>query len=179
MKKLIVAFAVTLALSLAAQTNFAQKKERGPSTEKERAQAVRLTRALENDPLNKDAQNARNWLFLWLAEVPDISVQICGEYFKQTMDKDKTFSAEIGQQMLFGMAAFIIENPDKAKDYKAAYQAGIESSLKVYETVLKEKPKAKTEYLDSLVEKKNKGELSKYIEEATAKDKCGEEKKKK
>lgn len=55
---LLHAVIIAGALLLTTQISFAQDK-RGPSTAEERAQAVRTTRALEADPLNKDLIDAR------------------------------------------------------------------------------------------------------------------------
>ena len=59
---------------------FAQsKKKRGPSTPEERARAVQIARALEGDPLQPGSKEMRTWFTLWLIEVPDIAVQVCGD----------------------------------------------------------------------------------------------------
>ena len=43
----------------------------------------------------------------------------------------------------------------------------MEGALKVYETILATKPKAKSEFYDGLLEKRNKGELRAFVEDAT------------
>ena len=65
----------------------------------------------------------------------------------------------------------IIEHPDQANDRVAVNLAGVEGALKVYENVLTTKPKAKSAFLDGLVDKRNKGELRAYVEEI-ANTKC-------
>lgn len=152
-----------LVFLLTATVCMAQK--RGPSTPEERAQAVRLTRALEADPLNKDAKDARNWLLMWLADVPDISVTICTDYFKPLLEKNKNYSSEIVFQHMVSSAAFIIEHPEQAKDDVAVNKAGLEGSLKAYEAILKAKPKAKWPFLDELIERREKGTLEEYVRE--------------
>jgi hypothetical protein len=44
---------------------------RGPSTPEERAKVIELTRTLERDPLNENADATRQWLRQWMIEVPD------------------------------------------------------------------------------------------------------------
>ena len=158
-----------LVVLVTASVCWAQK--RGPSTPEERAQAVRLTRALEADPLSKDAKDARRWLLVWLADVPDISVTICTDYLKPLFDKDKNYSSEIVFQHTVSSAAFIIEHPEQATDDIAVNKAGLEGSLKAYEAILKAKPKAKWPFLDELIERRDKGTLEEYVREV-ATTKC-------
>jgi hypothetical protein len=75
------------------------------------------------------------------------------------------YSTELEMQPMFSSAAFIIEHPDKAADEPAIYQAGLEGTLKAYEAILKSKPKAKWEFLDELVIRRDKGELNAYVME--------------
>jgi len=63
-------------------------------------------------------------------------------------------------------AAFVISNPDKAKDDVAVYTAALEGSLQTYESILKAKLKAKWPFLDDLIEKRSKGELGGYVRQA-------------
>src|SRR5215813_133622 len=119
---------------------FAQSQEkRGPSTPEERAKAVQIARALEIDPLQRDNKDMRAWFTLWLIEVPDISVQVCGEelgpVFRQK-DRDKNFVTEIFSQSMFSAASFVIEHPDEAKNPIPVYTAGVEGSLKAYQSIL-------------------------------------------
>ena len=62
---------VFIGLSTAAQ------RKRGPSTPEERAKAVQFAHDLEANPLGPQAKNEREWLTLWLIEVPDITVEVC------------------------------------------------------------------------------------------------------
>jgi carboxypeptidase Q len=172
LRLLIITAVVVLTCVVAGPISLGQGQNRGPSTPAEREQALRITRALETDPLNEKAKDARRWLFVWLAEVPDISVTVCTDFIKPVASKDKNYATEISAQMMFSSAAFIIEHPDQAKDKGAVYQAGLEGSLKAYESILKTKPDAKWPFLDGLIEKREKGELGAYVEETLKKGKC-------
>ena len=143
---------------------------RGPSTPQERADAIKLVRLLESDPLNKAAKDARSNLTMWLIAVPDIEVPMCPNIAGPILDESKNYANEIAMQQSYSSAAFIIENPDKAKDRVQVILAGVEGMLKTYEAILKDKPKAKRPYLDELVIKRNKGELAAYV--AANIDKC-------
>ena len=146
----------------------AQPQGRKPSTPEERAKAVDIVQALETDPLGKEAKEQRNWIVHWLIEVPDISVKMCTNLLQPLLDSNKNYSAEISVQMVPSAAAFIIRNPDKAKDDLAVYTAAVEGSLRTYEAILKVKPKARWPFLDSLIEKRNNGALSDYVRQGLA-----------
>lgn len=148
-------------------TSVQAQQQKKPSTPEERAQAVKVARLLESDPFHKEAKKMRQWFTLWLIEVPDISVELCGSYLGPVGSSDKNYSGDILTQMAFSSAAFKIEHPDQANDRIAANLAGVEGALKTYESILTTKPKAKSEFLDGLVEKRNKGELRAYVEEVT------------
>ena len=143
------------------------QNQRGPSTPQERETAVKVARLLETEPFHKDAKKMREWFLIWIIGVPDIHVELCSAYMPPEKSTDKNYGSEIFNQTMFASAAFVIEHPDQANDRVAAQLAGVEGALKVYETILTTKPKAKSEFWDSLVEKRNKGELRAFVEEAT------------
>ena len=60
----------------------------------------------------------------------------------------------------------MIENPDKSKDPLEVHAAGVMGSLKVYEAILKEHPKAKSQTLDGINSRWNKGGLKDHVQEA-------------
>jgi hypothetical protein len=148
----------------------AQSEDAKPSTPEDRAKAVQVAHALEADPLAKGAKEQRLWVLRWIIEVPDIRVPVCnllGPVFESQDD----ISTAIFNQMAVSSTAFIIQNPDKAKDDAAVYTAGVEGSLRAYESILKTKPKARWSFLDDLIAKRNKGELAEFVRQ-TAADQC-------
>lgn len=141
---------------------------RGPSTAEERAKVVQLTRQLERDPLGKGAKEAREWLTVWLIHVPDIVVRPCGSLLGP-VEADRTkesYSAELQGQMMYAQAAFVIENAQQANNPEALLIASVESALKTYEAILKRKPAARRPYLDDLLTRRDKGEVSAYVRDA-------------
>lgn len=161
----ITTLALTIVL-LCAMASVGQNP-RGPSTPQEREMAVKAARLLETDPFHKEAKNIREWFFKWLVEVPDVHIQLCSAYRNPEKSADKNYGAEIFMQTMFSSAAFVIEHPDQANDRIAVDVAGLEGALKVYENVLTTKPKAKSEFWDGLLEKRNKSELKAFVEETT------------
>lgn len=162
LNKLALGAVIAMAFALLAQSVPAQD-ERKPSTPEERAEAVRIARSLEADPLGKDAAAAREKLLKWLVDAPDISVTLCTDFLKPLLGKKKNYSTELEMQQMFSSAAFIIEHPDRATDEPAVYQAGLEGTLKAYELILKTQPKAKWDFLDDLLARRDKGELKDYV----------------
>jgi len=116
--------------------------------------------------LSKDATAAKEWLTMWLIEVPDISVKVCGTLLGPVLESKKNYSAELVQQLMYSSAAFVIRNPNNAKDDAAVYQAGVEGSLRAYEAILTAKPKARWPFLDDLLAKRSAGQLPAYIASA-------------
>lgn len=147
------------------------QNKRGPSTPEERSTAVKAARLLEADPFHKDAKKVREWFTYWLIEVPDISIELCSDYLGSIVGSKKNYSSEIFGQMMFSSAAFIIEHQGQAQDKVAVNLAGVEGALKVYEAILKTKPKARWEFLDELVAKREGGGLRAYVQEI-AQTKC-------
>ena len=103
---------------------------RGPSTPEERARAVKVAHELEQEPLAKDAKESREWMIQWIVEIPDITVEVCSEYFGTVPRPPKGHSGEITKQMVISSAAFMIEHPDKVKDGQAIALAGLLGALK-------------------------------------------------
>ena len=108
----------------------------------------------------------------YIIETDDVSITVCSDMLSATMDKKNKNSSELLAQYSMAMAAFKLANPDKAKDENAIQLAGMESMLRSYENMVKEKPKTKFQALDDLVAKREKGELKKLVDDA----KCGESK---
>lgn len=165
MKRVEVAFAASALAALAVAGSVAPALAARRSRPEDRAKAVRLTRQLEKDPLGADAPAARSWLARWLAKVPDITVTV-RDLLGPLPNDSYPYSSPIFNQMIFSNAAFVIENPDRARDEVAAQTAGIEGALKVYEAILRTRPDARLAFFDALVEKRDSGKLERYVRES-------------
>lgn len=162
MKTRLVAASVLLLL---ASVLLAQ--DRGPSTPEERARVVKLTRALEADPLGRDADKSRQWLSVWLTTVPDITVPVCGEFLHPIFET-KLWSKQASMifvQSMYSSAAFLIEHPDAKDDQAAIYLGGLEGSLRAYESIRKSTPGLSLPFLEKLLVKRDAGELMAYVRE--------------
>ncbi|MCU1341384.1 MAG: hypothetical protein JWN92_807 [Candidatus Acidoferrum typicum] len=164
-----IAFAILLIGSLTPRPGRAQT--RGPSTPEERARAVKVAHELEEDPLAKDAKKSRDWMIQWIVEIPDITVDVCFDYFGALPDPPKGHSAEITKQMVLSSAAFMVEHPDKVKDEQAIAVAGLLGSLKAYQAILKQDSAARWTHLDKLIQMREQGKLDDYV--AETRKKCG------
>ena len=77
------------------------------------------------------------------------------------MPKSYKFRSDLLAVFIIGTAAFVLENPEKAKVEDVAKNAGLECMVKSYEQIIKIKPKAKSDRLDQLVTaRKNNVELA-------------------
>jgi hypothetical protein len=158
MKKLSIIFAL-LIIAAGAQITFAQSQK-----EKDRAAFISNTKLLEKQPFNENAPAARQWGFKWVVDTDEVTVGLCSETMKLIPEKKNKFKAELFMQFTFGMALFQLENPDKKSDEVAGAVAGLESALRTYEAMVKENEKAKSEGMDALLAKRDKGELKALVE---------------
>jgi hypothetical protein len=142
---------------------------RGPSTAEERKRAVELTRKLEKQPLARSSNQDRGWLLEFIVEAPDFEVKGCsGPLDALAKDDEGPYARILYVQSIFGMASFMFENPKKAEDWAAIQTAGIESTLKAYEAILKADPDARWKELDRLVKARGKGKLRALVEKEMA-----------
>ena len=146
---------------------------RPPSTPEERAKAVKIAHELEAEPLSKDAKDQRAWVVKWIVEIPDISVDVCFDYFGELPDPPRDHSTEITWQMVVSSAAFMIEHPDKAKDEQAVAMSGLEGALKAYQSILKQDSSARWPFVDKLVVMRDENKLADYVVET--REKCSED----
>jgi hypothetical protein len=165
---------LALTLGLVVLAGPASAVERGPSTPAERKKAVEITRRLERAPLAPKANDDRIWLLKWINDIPDIMVRTCsGLLDPLPADDGEKFGRKLFAQSMFGMAAYMIENPAKKNDWVAVQTAGIESTLKTYEVLVKAKPAMRWEELDRLIQVRDQGRLSDLVEAQL--EGCGEE----
>ncbi len=165
----IRATAVAILLLGIVAVRTARAQDRGPSTPEERARAVKFAHSLEADPLGKDAKEQRAWVIQWIIRIPDITVNVCDEYFGELPDTPHDYSTDITRQMIISSTAFMIEHPDKAKDDQAVAMAGLLGALKAYQAILKQDPSARWPYVDHLVQMRDQGKLDDYVSDTRRK----------
>lgn len=130
---------------------------------------IKAAAFLEEKPLDKDAKDLRSWAFKWIADTNEVSVTLCSLLF--SVDKKYKYSGEIYLQYTIGIAAFKLANKDKAGDENTTQLAGVESAMRSYEAIIKEKPKATNVFMDNLLAKRTDGSLAKYVLENNCKEK--------
>jgi hypothetical protein len=160
----IVASALVLALCAPALAD-----PRGPSTPEERKRAVAATRKLEKQPLSRSSATERSWLLEFIVEAPDFDVRGCsGPLDALAKNEDGPYARLLYVQSIFGMAAFMFEHPKKQDDWAAVQTAGIESTLKAYESILSADPDARWKELDRLVTARKGGKLRALVQKEMA-----------
>lgn len=149
---------------------------RGPSTPAERKKAIELTRKLERLPLAQSSNRDRAWLLQFIVEAPDFEVKGCsGPLDVLARKEDGPYARLLYVQSVFGMAAFLLENPKKTGDWAAVQTAGIESTLRAYESILKADPDARWKELDRLATARKQGKLRALVEKEMARCGTGED----
>lgn len=165
----IYLYTCILVIYLCFTTAILGQQKRGPSTPEERKTAVGMANFLETQPLAKEAKEIRSSLLYFLVQVPDISVKLCTDVFGNAKDFKGDYDSELMGQIACSQAKFIIENPDKSKDEGAVYLAGVEGVLRTWESIKKEKTKAKFKLMDELLEMKKANILADHVKTSSAK----------
>jgi hypothetical protein len=161
MKKLTV-FLSLLIIGLVSNSVLAQDQQ-----QKDKDTLIKAARFLENKPFDKDAKGIRAWAAKYVIETDQVSVTVCGgDLMKPILDKKNKNGTKVIGQYIVGMAAFKLENPDKKNDENAAQLAGLESVLKAYEAMIKEKPKTSHDGMDDLIVRRDKSELKGLVDAA-------------
>jgi hypothetical protein len=157
---------LVLGLALAAVPNMASAGKKRSSTE-DLQRFVAITHSLEQAPLAESSRGDREWALAWLTEAPDVSVTICTDALGGMYQSEYPHSAELILQDVFAMGAFAIEHPGK-DDLQAQQLAGVESALNAYRSILKDKPEAKSAFLDQLLDTQAQGGLGDHVRKALA-----------
>ncbi len=148
---------------------FALADKRGPSTPAERKRALEVIQKLEADPMNPDLAKDRAWINEWVFGAPDVHVVLCTAILKPLLDETNSDPRKaLMLQNLLAMAAFEIENPEKAKDPVQMQLAGAEGMLRAYDNIHRRMPMYKSDFLDDLVIKRQTGKLESYVREGAA-----------
>ncbi|MEP7075948.1 MAG: hypothetical protein ABI878_09065 [Acidobacteriota bacterium] len=125
---------------------------------------IKASSLLEQKPLDKTAKDLRAWAITYLANTTEVRFALCSsDLTKPLMDKTVKYNSEIFAQYTIGMAAFKLAHPEKKSDENAAQLAGFQSALTVYKAFVKLDPKAKDPGMDSLLSKREKGNLPELI----------------
>lgn len=132
----------------------------------EKGLVITTAHALEAGPLNGEAKKAYGTALRWVIETDEVSIIACGGVFSLFSDKKNKNSSDMTAAYTIGMAAFKLENPEKAKDENAAQLAGLQTALKTYEGAVKEKPKNKFDKIEALIERRNNNQLAEMVNAA-------------
>jgi hypothetical protein len=142
---------------------------RGPSTAQERKRAVEITRKLEKEPLSRSGIEDREWLLKFIVEAPDFNVRSCsGPLDTLAKQEEGPYARLLYVQSIFGMTAFMFEHPKQAGEWSAVQTAGIESTLRAYESLLRADSGARWKELDRLQKARKSGKLRKLVEKEMA-----------
>ncbi len=163
-RSFLIRFAMPAVLiALTAAPSLAQ--EATASSAEDKAQALALVKQLEDDPLASGAENARQWLTNFIVNAPDLFISTCPELLGPLNGQGKNGAPELVGQLYFGNAAWAIQNPDKATNREAMFAGGLESTVRVYESLIKAKPRWRWPILDDLRSRVKKGTLPQYVGE--------------
>ncbi len=157
---------------IAAVSSAAFASPRAASTAKERVKFVRVARDLEIKPLAFGAVQQRQWATEFIVRVPDLHLELCDGVINAPLQMgNENYNSQLSMQFLYSSAAFMIEHP-KVKDPVKIQTAGVEGTLKAYQSILKVDKNARFEFLDGLMAQKKDGQLENYV--ASVSHTCGD-----
>ena len=133
-----------------------------PGFQNESEMLIKTVMLLEEKPFDKEVDKMRERALKWLIETDKVSVTLCSMMISRVEDKYK-YKSDVFTQYTLGMGAFKLNNPDKAQDEAAVQLGGIESALRFYEAIAKEKPKTKSAFMDELLTRRAAGSLAEYV----------------
>ena len=124
---------------------------------------VQATKFLQDKPYDKNAPAIRAMAVNYVMVTKDVTVIVCGgDITKPFLDKKNKNSTELVAQYTIAMAAIKILNPGLT-DENVVQLAALNSVLKTYEAMIKEKPKTRFEGMDEYIVKRDKGELEALV----------------
>ena len=133
------------------------------STPEDRQRLVAIAHKLEAAPLDPALASERHWAVSWSIAAPDIHVKICAALLSDLRRPKYKYRSEMSEQLLISSAAFLIEHPDEAENYRAQSVGGMEGVLKAYASIIKADPQATAKPLDALLEKQREGKLAEAV----------------
>ncbi len=166
MKRFVIGMLVVAGLTSAAVAS-----PRGASTAKERVKLVKIARNLELNPLAINAVQQRQWATQFIVKASDLHLELCEPVLQPLQNGNENYNNQLSMQFMVSSAAFMVQHP-KVKDPVKIQTAGVEGTLKAYESILKVDKNARFDFLDGLVQQKKDGQLENYV--ASISSVCGE-----
>jgi hypothetical protein len=92
---------------------------------------------------------------------------VCANVLWSFMNEKSAHHDTLLQQMLFSTMAFMVEQPERAKDVQADFLAGILGALKAYAKVRDAEPGARSPFLERMLDLQKRGELEAFYKKET------------
>ena len=124
-----------------------------------------IAHKLEAAPLDPGLAPERQWAVNFAITAPDVHVRMCPMLLGDLRRPKYKYRSEISEQLLISSAAFLIEHPEQADNYRAQSIGGMEGVLKAYSAIIKAEPQATAKSLDDLLEKQREGKLADAVGE--------------
>ena len=144
---------------------------RAATTPKERVKFVRIARNLEINPLAFNAVQQRQWATEFIVKAPDLHLELCEPVLHPLQHGNDNYNSQLSMQFMVSSAAFMLQHP-KVKDPIKIQTAGVEGTLKAYQSILKVDKNAHFDFLDGLMQQKKDGQLENYV--ASVSSTCGD-----
>jgi hypothetical protein len=134
---------------------------KGKLSKEQLSEIAKLIKETEDEPLTEKSDKLRLSLSLWLIESPDITVRI---YNTMKINDDYKYKRLFTIQGMLTPARIIIKNPELNDNHLQIQVKTLETLLNIYNKIVSLRGEsAKSKGIESLVKKRENGELIEYV----------------
>ena len=121
-----------------------------------------MVKALETDPLGKDAKALLVGLYAFMDKM-DPEFVVCLSQFAPLLDSKKGAHEDLWMHVAIASGDYLLDHPEDIENEPAYQEAGLEGMLRAYENMVRAKPKLRHEFLEHLVELRDQGNLRQHV----------------
>ena len=162
MRAALATFAVVLAASAALA------EEPRKTSPEEREQIVELSKAYLRDVMAPESKSLALNVVEWWSGVSDLRVPWCKELLPDEARLSQDLRFKLNVAVVAASGIFVVQNPERATDARAAYVEGLEGVVRAYQQVLSKDAGARNEFMDRVCALQAAGKLGEYVDTHTA-----------
>lgn len=161
-KEILKIFIVSYLVAACVGPLATENKYKGKLSNEQLDEIAVLIEETELDPISTKSEELRFNLSIWLVKSPDITVKI---YDTLELSDDYVYKQLFTTQAMLLSAKYIIRNPTMKNAHLDIQVQTLEGLLDIYDKIISEiGDSAKTPSMESLVQKRDDGELEEYVQ---------------
>ncbi len=140
-------------------------KDRGPSTQAERALFIKLLPIVTKYPLEPWSAVCRSWGVRFISEIPDIVVSLDFTAIDPLIKKGYKYEVTLVGHFTMAAGVPAVKRPKDKVLLEETTLFAMNSLLDVYESLMKEDKEAKLAFLDEALQKRAEGKLEEWLKD--------------